>query len=92
MKFDVQRVALVLQRVLGVLTAAMVIGVYAFAMSRGKMPPSHPWSGLTLGLLSARAIFFPVRSDVRPSAPGWIVSGLALAGALMWGWSAHLGR
>lgn len=92
MKFDSARVSLVLQRTLGLLTAAMVIGVYAYAYSRGRMPPSHPWSGITLSLLAARAIFTPVKAGEPPKQAGWVLSGLAILSALAWAWSTHLGR
>jgi hypothetical protein len=53
---------------------AIVIAVYTMAMSRGHMPPSHPWSGITLLLLAGQFAIF-----AATSRPNWVSVGLGIA-------------
>jgi hypothetical protein len=65
---------------------AIVIAVYAMAMSRGHMPPSHPWSGITLLLLAGQfAIQAATSRPNRVSAGLGIAAGvLVITGAVFW--------
>ena len=88
---------LVLERAFGGLVLVFAIGVYGMALSDGRMPPGHPWSGLTLGLLGLRPLLLPLsgaraRAGLQGSAIALLISLLTLASGLLWAWSARAGH
>lgn len=87
---------LVLERAFGGLVLLFAIGGYGIALSNGHMPPGHPWSGLTLGLLGLRPLILPLsgaraRAGIQGSAIALLISLLTLASGLLWAWSARAG-
>lgn len=84
-----------IERAVGVVMLVPVIGIYAFALSKGTTPPGHPWSGITLTLLSVRAIFSPVSAMAGPGVlsgrnVGLVVTALSLVSAGFWAVSASM--
>jgi hypothetical protein len=64
-----------------------VVAVYGACLSlKGTYPPSHPWSGITLVLLSLRLIPGLLgRHRLNPSSPGvWLYSGGVVLSAGLW--------
>jgi hypothetical protein len=75
--------------VAGGLVLAIVAATYVFSLGRGRWPPSHPWSGITLVILATAQFGVPAR------LPSWwrvVWAAATLAPALMWCWSAYLLR
>jgi hypothetical protein len=66
---------------------ADVAGVYAYTLGiRGVYPPSHPWSGITLGLLAVGMMLKGRRRD-RLSSPQrslYAFAALILLSASLW--------
>jgi hypothetical protein len=58
-----------------------VLAVYAYCLGiNGVYPPSHPWSGITLILLSAG-----LAGSRRPAeVPMWLISATAVLSAGAW--------
>ncbi len=71
-------------RISGGIVLALVVSMYAMAWMKGGWPPSHPWSGIALTFLGVRAMIWPVEDPRRVV----ILSGLALAAAVLWTVSA----
>jgi len=71
-----------LQKFLPVLVILIVILVYAYCLGlKGIYPPSHPWSGITLILLSG--LILKSRGPV-----GLLLSGATVLSAGLWAFAA----
>ena len=69
------------------IVGCIVVVVYVGSMSRGNMPPGHPWSGFALGAIAFNNGFAAWRlsSGSRTSgALGVIAPLIAMVGAFMW--------
>jgi hypothetical protein len=73
------------RRAVGGFIAAIVVWIYASALSHGFWPSGHPWSGLTLSL-SAVHNFLPLNSKRIASI---VVAVGMVASAVLWGLSLH---
>ena len=70
------------QKFVAVLVILMVILVYAYCLGlKGIYPPSHPWSGITLILLSG--LILKSRGSV-----GLLLSGATVLSAGLWALAA----
>jgi hypothetical protein len=66
---------------------ADVAGVYAYTLGiRGVYPPSHPWSGLTLGLMAVGMMLKVRRGDQlnSPQRSLYVFAALILLSASLW--------
>ena len=73
-----------LQKLVAVLAILMVILVYAYSLGlKGIYPPSHPWSGITLILLSG--VILKARG---PAGLLWVLSGATVLSAGLWAFAA----
>jgi len=73
-----------LQTFVAVLVILMVILVYAYCLElKGTYPPSHPWSGITLILLSGLAL-----KSRGPVGPWWLLPGATVLAAGLWVFAA----
>ena len=71
-----------LTKSVGVLVLLDIIGVYVYCLGLKKTyPPSHPWSGITLMLLSAGMMLKAWRSAGLLS---WVMIGLTVLAASLW--------
>jgi hypothetical protein len=69
------------QKLVAALMMLDLVAVYAYCLGiNGVYPPSHPWSGITLIVLSVGL----VRSPRQAKLPGWTASALAVLGAGFW--------
>src|SRR5262245_6722889 len=69
-----------LRRLVAVLAILMVILVYAYSLGlKGIYPPSHPWSGITLILLSGLTL-----KSRGPVGLLWMLSGATVLSAGLW--------
>ena len=81
-----------LTRVSAVLVMLDVVAVYLYCLNTtGGYPRSHPWSGITLLLMSVVAIVeFGNRERPKPSVLSWVyLAGLILSASL-WSMAASL--
>jgi hypothetical protein len=62
---------------------SIVLFVYTTSIQSGTMPPSHPWSGIALGLIAV-SFFSSSYSGTRPKFAGGIFAVLALVSAILW--------
>lgn len=67
-------------RIAGAIILGLVIATYAFALRTGVRPPSHPWSGITLVILSGMLWFGGRAGGVYPL---WFAA-VGLPSALFW--------
>jgi hypothetical protein len=74
------------QKVVAVLVILTVVLVYAYCLGvKGAYPPSHPWSGIALALLSLSLI----RRSRRQVGLLWVSVGATVAAGL-WALAAIL--
>jgi hypothetical protein len=84
-----------LPKIVAALLIVDVIAVYVYCLTiKGHYPPSHPWSGITLALLSAglfqRFVLRERPMSVEPSSGMWTVVVLTAASAGLWTTAAFL--
>ncbi|NOY27025.1 MAG: hypothetical protein GXP62_14235 [Oligoflexia bacterium] len=78
----------IVYRLFGLAILGIVGWVYFHAQRTGTMPPSHPWSGLTLSLLGLGALLGPRGRGNRLEIVRAGAAVLALVGAVFWLFSA----
>jgi len=89
------RLAIWAARTSAAIIVIIVVYVYARARASGMWPPSHPWSGMCLLLLSGH-IFWQAHSRSRGTPgnrgplPIIIFMAFSLVSAAFWFWSATL--
>jgi hypothetical protein len=83
-----------LGRISPVLVVLDVVAVYLYCLrGKGVYPPSHPWSGVTLLLLSVAMIRgFGNRERPNPSIFSWVYLAALILSASLWTISALLRR
>jgi hypothetical protein len=83
-----------LGRISAVLVVLDVVAVYLYCLRRkGVYPPSHPWSGITLLLLSVGMIVgFGNLERPNPSIFSWVYLAALILSASLWTISALLRR
>jgi hypothetical protein len=83
-----------LGRISPVLVVLDVVAVYLYCLrGKGVYPPSHPWSGVTLLLLSVAMIGgFGKLERPNPSIFSWVYLAALILSASLWTISALLRR
>jgi hypothetical protein len=83
-----------LGRISAVLVVLDVVAVYLYCLrGKGVYPPSHPWSGITLLLLSVGMIVgFGNPERPNPSIFSWVYLAALILSASLWTISALLRR
>jgi hypothetical protein len=81
-----------LRKIAAVLIVLDVVAVYLYCLGRnGVYPPSHPWSGITLLLLSVVMIVgFGNQERPNPSIFSWVYVAALVLSAGLWSISAIL--
>jgi hypothetical protein len=73
------------QKIAAVFVILMVILVYAYCLGLKRIyPPSHPWSGITLMLLSVGLLL----KSRGPVGLRWVLSGATVFSAGLWAFAA----
>lgn len=73
----VVRVSSLLIRLSGVILLVVVAVGYGWAIHGDRMPPGHPWSGITLTLFGIRAVVWPI-PGIWGASPGTHVASVVL--------------
>ena len=86
------RTSSVLIRLSGVLLLVAVAMVYGLSIQVERMPPSHPWSGITLTLFGVRAAVWPVAGlgtgSTTSRTASVVLTVLPLVSGALWAVSA----
>jgi len=71
-----------LPKIAGVLVALDIFAVYVYSLRiKGRYPPSHPWSGISLAFLAVFLLSSYIRGN-QINVPGWVAVLVAVSATL----------